>query len=414
MSRAVDQLVLPLMGDLSANELTLELKPYIQPFERVLASAELAGLIPELQNESLWTTQSPDVLQIRAGADLEHLSGRLAYWQRVGRENLSPTLQVLLEATDNGRGIGRMPTSRKLRYGPHDLHEYRGKFFPQLVRSLINFAGLRRGSLVLDPTCGSGTTNCEARVLGMRSVSLDLNPLSVLIARTKAGLIAENPDRFDEGISRFLELLDRSQGVNPESLWTEEELDYLLRWFAPEALSETASIVRHIQRCTDEDTSRFLTVCLSNIVRGVSWQLESDLRVRKRVYDYTSGSTYERFTSEVQRQRAKIEPYLRVLYDEQVETCPTPGDIRVGDARVIHNELREYRGQCDALITSPPYATALPYLDTDRLSLMVLRLLDRPSVRQREREMIGNREVSEKARAALWEDFQRRCSELPK
>jgi hypothetical protein len=48
----------------------------------------------------------------------------------------------------------------------------------------------------------------------------------------------------------------------------------------------------------------------------------------------------------------------------------------------------------DAVITSPPYASALPYLDTDRLSLVALHGMDRVGRRAIEEDLIGSREMT--------------------
>jgi hypothetical protein len=45
-----------------------------------------------------------------------------------------------------------------------------------------------------------------------------------------------------------------------------------------------------------------------------------------------------------------------------------------------------------SVITSPPYATALPYIDTDRLSLVLLGLAKARYLRELERVLYGSRE----------------------
>jgi site-specific DNA-methyltransferase (cytosine-N4-specific) len=55
----------------------------------------------------------------------------------------------------------------------------------------------------------------------------------------------------------------------------------------------------------------------------------------------------------------------------------------------------------DAVITSPPYATALPYIDTQRLSLCLLGLIDARSIAARDRALIGSREITASERAKL-------------
>ena len=76
--------------------------------------------------------------------------------------------------------------------------------------------------------------------------------------------------------------------------------------------------------------------------------------------------------------------------------------VEEADARLAATALEQLVGKVDVIITSPPYATALPYLDTDRLSLIYLGLLSRREHRSRDTLMIGNREITERTRAAYW------------
>ncbi len=60
----------------------------------------------------------------------------------------------------------------------HRLHPYKGKFIPQLVEYFLDSRTdefkkqtyFRKGDLVLDPFCGSGTTLVQSNELGMHSV----------------------------------------------------------------------------------------------------------------------------------------------------------------------------------------------------------------------------------------------------
>jgi len=88
--------------------------------------------------------------------------------------------------------------------------------------------------------------------------------------------------------------------------------------------------------------------------------------------------------------------------------------IKHGNAVDIAKLFPEHTGQVDLLVTSPPYATALPYLDTDRLSLIVLGLLPRKQHREFEAHMVGTREISERERGESWDAYQKRREELPR
>ncbi|NJN98718.1 MAG: hypothetical protein HC875_33835 [Anaerolineales bacterium] len=150
-------------------------------------------------------------------------------------------------------------------------------------------------------------------------------------------------------------------------------------------------------------------VTLSNILRRVSWQKDDDLRVRKEIRPELEIDVKAEFLAELNR---SVKTILALLYENQ--------DFPVGQATIVEGNARQadrllagQRGQIEAIITSPPYATALPYLDTDRLSLCYLGLLSRPQHRQRDYQMIGNREITERQRQLNWQEYQQRRTELP-
>jgi hypothetical protein len=75
----------------------------------------------------------------------------------------------------------------------HRLHSYKGKFIPQLVDYFLNThtdehkkeSWFKRGDLILDPFCGSGTTLVQANELGLHTVGIDISPFNALISNVK-------------------------------------------------------------------------------------------------------------------------------------------------------------------------------------------------------------------------------------
>jgi site-specific DNA-methyltransferase (cytosine-N4-specific) len=414
------------------------LKPYIQPFERALALQELQALAKgspcPIPADGASGEQEALVFQVQTDLSAAYLASRLTYWQTVGvAGDGAPvvTRQVRREATSNlvRNGISPLqltellpfkqsvplPNHRNLRYGPHGIHEYRGKFFPQLVRSLLNVAGADSRSVALDPMCGSGTTLVEASLLGVQALGLDMNPLSVLITRAKCGAIGLAPGRLTaeyESLKRALLQLPDARAGDPQPWFEhlmEDDRQYLLRWFSPEALAGLDPIAQRVSLVEDAACRDLFTVCLSNILRRVSWQKDDDLRVRKEVRADRDLDVLTEFLNELNRSvRAILALNLENHGCHLGQTTAQEGDAR--NAGAI---LRDYAGKVDVVVTSPPYATALPYLDTDRLSLSYLGLLSKRQHRMRDLAMIGNREVTEGQRNAYWESYQSEKESLP-
>jgi len=412
-------------------ELICRIKPYLQPFEKVLAVRELCSLA-QLDADLAYLHFSNDVeLQIDTEVPMEVLTRKLAYWESISNGTGNLTIQVLREATVNivkngilpqeiyrysppGKDVS-LPRRRCLRYGPHGIHEYRGKFFPQLVRSLANIADLRETDLVLDPMCGSGTTLVESVLLGCKAFGLDTNPLSVLISATKCAILSAHPNDILKAYQKVLQDLKRSD-INLRSYrynWLKglpiKDSEYLRGWFPPVALAHLDKIIRCIRETHPASVRNLFILSLSNILRRVSYQKTDDLRVRKEIYDETSVDCTSIFSKELER---VIKLVLAFLYGENRQYNKI-WYVKQGDSREISRCLPEYVGKINAIITSPPYATALPYIDTDRLSLSFLGLLPRAQFREINLKMIGNREITDKIKTEYWDRYTNEKRLLP-
>jgi len=402
-----------------------QIKDYIQPFERKLALRELRALCHSSLLPVDGSEQTASVFSVEANGSTDELRDGLTYWRSVGFADESLTLQVRGEATSligtsngfsaihgsNGdRRPVKIPRRRCLRYATHGMHEYRGKFFPQLVRALINIAGVPSDGIVVDPMCGSGTTLVETRLSGRATYGLDMNPLSVFVTHVKCEALSIPAVSLMNAYGQLQSTLEHSRlvGDHHTTLPTADQ-DYLERWYAASTLRELDQVHAAIRMLRTKPLRRFFSVCLSNVLRSVSWQKNDDLRVRKEVVELDHGHVIRGFLAQAQRSAATVSAFIAER-----------GRLKVGgfaveeaDARNAIDELQPIAGRVDAVITSPPYATALPYIDTDRLSLIYLGLLSRTDHASRDRLMIGNREISTRAREIYWATYEARKDWLP-
>ena len=410
-------------------QVTCRIKSYIQPFERELAIRELRSLAGATPKPLPNLLDEPDRFKVASRLSATELARELAFWEVVADKDTVTTRQSLRESTVNlvrngipldelarrvpFKGQVPLPNRRCLRYGSHGLHRYRGKFFPQLVRALINIADVPQGGLVADPFSGSGTTAVESVLASRNTIGVDMNPLSVFMARTKCGILDTRVSDLETAYTEVRTKLLSDEAPNdarrPAKERTAEDAEYLSAWFDRRVLRELEQIRACVLGTATGPVRDFMLLTLSNILRRVSWQKEDDLRIRKEVKAADEIDPLKEFLEELGRSVRLVLAFLR----QEPKSRLGQFDLNEADSRMLNHVWRKWANSADVVITSPPYATALPYLDTDRLSLSFLGLLPRPEHRRRDQQMIGNREITDKTRQRYWERFTSNESRSP-
>ncbi len=402
------------------------------PYEKALAQRELHSLYstaPTSCNGSL-SIQAPPSWQARAH--------RTTYFSRVtdDRGNSLVPLQAKLESSvlpegdpnSEPRSTILIPRQRT-RYSAHGLHEYRGKFNPQLVRSIGNILDLRPGAWLLDPFCGSGTTLIEAMHCGWNSVGFDLNPLAVSVANAKVSALTQSlaglksaAEILDSRLSMISAHFEVTHTCAPSRLAALRDrqfkcaapaFDYLQSWFTKPVLAQLLAIMREIGRLPHARFRPIANVILSDLLRSVSLQDPADLRIRRRKTVVPNQPLIPRFLQTLRRRILTITSARRLLGEVETRNFAIHADSRrLRDALEQHRR-RRIPTHFDAVITSPPYATALPYIDTQRLSLVALGLADPHDLKSLEQALVGSREISNSERALLERAIHENSAELP-
>ena len=322
-----------------------------------------------------------------------------------------PTWQTIIE-----NGLSKHPSARKdPKYVTHGLHAYKGKFYPQLAKGLINLCRLPAGGRIFDPFCGSGTALLESYLNGYNAFGCDLNPLAAKIAKAKVGILDVNPDIVSEAVATLANKIEGAPANVPQNWEQFDEacLDEIRRWFPRPVVSKLNWLLRSIRSVSDGVVRDFLEIILSSIVRDVSQQDITDLRVRRRKEAIADADVFGLYLDALDRQYSRIERFwsIRGYSPNEFRSCR----IIEGDSRdpVTMNSLGLEDRSVDLVLTSPPYATALPYIDTDRLSMLVLFDMESSARRPVERSLVGSREVMSGERRQLEQRILDREESLP-
>lgn len=293
------------------------------------------------------------IVESEAMLDSSIMSGRIA-----------ATTALLLEPYVHRRAT---PKSNRLRRAKkttlslsHDLHIYKAKFFPRMVRALLNIFG-KEGATVFDPYCGSGTALLEASLLGLNSFGSDIDPICHLISRTKVSPFVR-AEPLTEALKRFETRLD-GRGKHRVDFAFPEELRAKIE------RRDRKDQTSYLNEIVDETT--LLATSLEGLRRDhpeeeLFFTLASDAVTKKIRYRFI-GVGNGKYTIEIIRQpllermREKVSrsQQLAGVFSEIATTLKTKlgaVNVSLGDAR--DRSTWPVQENVDVIVTSPPYLPA--------------------------------------------------------
>ncbi len=228
---------------------------------------------------------------------------------------------------------------------------------------------------VFDPFAGSGTTLVESMRLGLNYEGQDINPLAVLLCRTKAGPF--HIHRLENIAKEVVERASADRGSKIEA-----EFPGLDKWFCGVAIRQLSRIRRAIRHVDHGWCRRVLWTGLAETVRLTSNSRTSTfkLHVRSKVdLDSRNVNPLETFATVVSNMTTRLNDEAVILRESRRLT--TNGYYR-GDLEIRlcdSTKLRSGGRLQDLLITSPPYGdntTTVPYGQYSYLPLQWIDLED--------------------------------------
>jgi len=242
----------------------------------------------------------------------------------------------------------------------HGLHPYPAMMMPLIARTMFNEYGIGNNTVFFDPYVGSGTTLVEAQYYGAKTaVGIDLNPLAVLISKTKT----QNYDieKLNFTISQFNDYL--SQSDIEVSI---PEFSIRDSWFNQQTIKDLAIIRNFVFKIEDQNIQDFFRVAFSEVVRSSSETRNGEFklyRMSKTSLAKFNPKAIEMFKEVLNRNYNIIK---NSVYDK------TKTEISLYNENTLNTiNHKELINNVDLIITSPPYGdshTTVAYGQFSRLS----------------------------------------------
>ncbi|WP_414153800.1 DNA methyltransferase [Paracoccus denitrificans] len=279
------------------------------------------------------------------------------------------------------------------------IHWYPGTFIPSIPVALIE-ALSSPGETVFDPYCGSGTTGISSLMRGRNIVLTDLNPIAVMsstAALSLASLRLHYPNLFSlcfdiiesvldkhAGKSSLVTLGDRHvQSIDDAVLGlyagdlqrdtaiqfsAEPNRSELEPWYDPSTLQDIVGLNRHIGKCLGSGPTSFIAhTMLSACLRQLCSQTQS--------WGHIADNVHPKQLTPKPAIRA-LKDWLRRARNRFSKISQLERGIPIGTFRVVSIQWgsghRITPIPFDLLVTSPPYAGAIDYTLSQRLSLFLL------------------------------------------
>src|SRR5579863_9889445 len=248
----------------------------------------------------------------------------------------------------------------------HAFHPYPGRFHPHLPRSL--FSGLpasglaAKGTRVLDPFMGGGTTLVEARLAGLPSAGNDLNPVATLVARERTR--PRSGAQAVQVLSEARRIAGQVQALRKERNAPRAQLPGMHRLtphYAPHLLAELMQWIRLIDGLPDGPVRQTLRAVFSSAVVKYSNQAADSAPEERKSPTIAKGAP-SRFLV------LKAEELVQAQVDlgRLLGNHPAPVRLLEEDARLLPSLGW---GEADFVLTSPPYPGTYDYYLHHRLRM---------------------------------------------
>lgn len=373
------------------------------PYEKELGLLEIQSLFNskriKSQSNSVWVQGKISRQKLK----------RLTYYSKgIYKRRSFSTFQYLLERASRSFN-GNSKNKQSTRYSVHGLHEYKGKFNPQIVRAILNILNIRAGSRIYDPFCGSGTTLVECSHMGINCIGTDINPLAAYIANAKLLSLSIPASDIRACNKRILLSFLRRRQTSKVVEMGSERNRYLSKWFRPSTVRDIEMFRQSAIKQGKEINSIFLAIA-SNLLRNYSLQEPADLRIRRRKSPLPEVPFIEAY-------KKAFEAFIyNVEYTQSILGCKNNSQVAyVDDVRELESNPKQWqiKPPYHCALTSPPYATALPYIDTQRLSLIWLNLCKPSMIMSLESQLVGSREYKGKLKRELLNNLLSNQGDMP-
>ena len=234
----------------------------------------------------------------------------------------------------------------------HQWFLYREGFAAELIEELIQMSNCSSGEYIIDPFCGSGTTNVVAALNGYKTLGLDVNPMSAFITNAKVDSYT------DAELNEVLRVLPEVKNAEPCPKTKYESIE---RYFSPTNFNELLRLKCFVDKQKNEKTHDLLMVAFLSIILDCSDRKRDGNGLKCRLSKIDDVEEYY-----INKVKLIVNDIKSVDSSNKVK-----GDGLFGSATRLSELFSTVSEEkAGAVIFSPPYANSFDYFESYKLELV--------------------------------------------
>ena len=228
----------------------------------------------------------------------------------------------------------------------YNWHSFKHSYSRELVQGLIYEFGLKKGSWIMDPFCGGGTTLLSSQQLNINAQGIDILPFAVFLSNVKTRY-------YDEFalLQELRKLRQHSNDNSNETVKLPDDIPLLDKAFPTPIKSELLNLKRQLDAIRDQHYRDFFNLAFLSILESVSNTSKDGGFLRIVDRNIPPESVRVRFLDKCATMITDV-----IKNNNMYKQNGTVASAKLGDARKL-----AVRRHFDAIITSPPYPNRHDY-----------------------------------------------------
>lgn len=234
----------------------------------------------------------------------------------------------------------------------HRWFDYKQGYAEELVEKLIDISKVKKGTYVLDPFNGVGTTQIVAQSLGLNSIGIDVNPVATFATRVKTHIYSAAELKQIKSLLTSI----RKRYKKTANIPKYQKLDTL---FTPKQKEQILSIKGFWESLPASPVKDFFKLAYLSIIEDCSNRVKDGNGIKIAVKRNIIGDVFTYYEKKCS------------LMLEDASKSSRKGDTLVLQGSLLQDDiLKQVKGKpIGAIIFSPPYANCFDYCEVYKMEL---------------------------------------------